>query len=71
MHQDPVPHKTQITFAIPFQGRFRSLKKSDISTEEVESASNEGLPLFLQRYCDDLAHKRFMPADVSAVAISL
>jgi hypothetical protein len=64
-------YETEITFTIPSQTRFKTLKKTDISAEEVESAPIEDMPDFLQRFHDDLARQRCVPANVSAVAISL
>ncbi len=70
VYREPVPHESEITFTIPSKGRFASLKKSDLSAEEVKNATDEEVPPFLGKYRDDLARKRFVPKDVSVVAIS-
>lgn len=71
MFESPPAFETEITFTIPSQTQFQSLKKTDIDDEEVESAPVEDRPLFIQRFHDDLARQRCVSANVSAVAISL
>jgi hypothetical protein len=63
--------ETEITFTIPSQTRFQSLKKTDIDAEEAESAPVEDRPLFIQRFHNDLARQRCVSANVSGVAIPL
>jgi hypothetical protein len=72
MSEFPPAFETEITFTIPSQTRFKSLKKTDINAKEVESAPIEdSMPHFLQRFYNDLARQRCVPANVSAVTISL
>jgi hypothetical protein len=71
MSESPSAYETEIMFTIPSKTRFQSLQKTDINAEEVESAPIEDMPPFLQKFHDDLARQRFVPANVSAVATSL
>ena len=66
----PAPFETEITFTIPSVKGFHSLKKSDISTEEVESAPGGDIS-HLQEFVESLTRKRCLPINVSLVAISL
>ncbi len=70
MTMAPPVYEDQITFTIPTRHSFSSLKKSDISTEEVECVSSTEVPSFLQTFRDDLARKRLIPSNVSAAATS-
>jgi hypothetical protein len=71
MSESSPADESEITFTIPSKTRFQSLKKTDLNTEEVESAPVEDMPPFLQKFYDDLARQRCVPTNVSAVAISL
>jgi len=61
--------ETEITFTIPSDTGFQSLKKTDMNAEEVESASD--MPPFLQEFHNSLGRPRCVPANVSPVTISL